>query len=310
MRSLIGLAMRLYRVSPLYPGFGKLFARVLSWVPRSKTPVQTDVNGVRFELDLREVIDSSLYYSGSFEPLAEQVIDGAVRPGMTAIDIGANIGYHTFSLARLVGSTGTVVAVEPTMYAFDKLARNARLNDFFNLRLMRAGLSNTDHGEIEARFRSSYRLDGRDEVRTELVRVLTLDTLVRESGLARVDFIKMDVDGFEGKVLTGARWVLERFRPTIFFEFFPRGMREVGDDPQELLQMLWDLGYSLRSEAGVETPDADSVMRAIYSGEGSTNLLATPPSAERLAEEPLRRLPQVGSPLEIHDHPPGRREAA
>jgi FkbM family methyltransferase len=274
---LIGVSMRLYRASFLYPWGGKALAKVLSLVTRARTSALVQVNGIHFDLDLREVIDSSLYYSGSFEPKAEKTIASVVRPGSVAIDIGANIGYHTFTLAKLVGPSGVVVAIEPTTYAFNKLQRNLSLNSFPNVRLVKVGLSDRDLGEIQTQFQSSYRLDGHDEIHTETIRVIPLDVLVAEQGLSRVDFIKMDVDGHEAKVFAGARELLIRFRPTIFFEFGPQGVRNNGDDPEALLHLLWALGYHLSTEGGRPTPDLASVLASIPPGPGHINLLATPP---------------------------------
>jgi FkbM family methyltransferase len=270
--------MRLYRASPFYPWCGKALAHILSAVTRPSGSTLAEVNGVKFDLDLREMIDASLYYSGGFEPDAEKVIAAVVSPGMVALDIGANIGCHTFRMAKLVGPQGVVVAIEPTAYAFEKLRRNLSLNDLPNIRLVRAGLSDRDEGEVDATFRSSFRLDGKDEVRAERIRLLTLDALVRENGLNRLDFIKLDVDGYEAKVLAGARESLERFRPHVLFEFGPDWLRDNGGDPEAVLNVFWTLGYRLRTEAGRETPDTKSVFQAVQPGEGLINLLAMPPN--------------------------------
>lgn len=276
-RKLVGFLMRLYRKSPFYPWCGKALARLLATFPHSDSPVTVVVNGVRLELDLREVIDSSLYYSGSFEPLAEKIIAEITRSGMVAIDVGANIGYHTFALAQHVGPSGLVIAVEPTSYAFEKLERNLALNDFQNVRLFRVGLSDKDYGETEVRFQSSYRLDGKHETRSERVQIITLDSLIREQGLTRVDFIKIDVDGLEGKIFAGAQELLKRFRPWIFFEFSPSGIRSNGSDPKDLLRMLWDLEYTIQTDTGQAlSADASSVYRSILPGTGLINLLAIP----------------------------------
>src|SRR5947208_449992 len=100
--------MRIYRRSPLYPRWGPILARCLARLRPldGRGLVVKDIGGVRFELDLSEVIDASLYYSQTFEEGAEAVIAELVKPGMMAVDVGANIGYHTFRMARLVGSNG------------------------------------------------------------------------------------------------------------------------------------------------------------------------------------------------------------
>src|SRR5215471_17503279 len=90
-RGLIGASMRIYRASPLYPRLGYLLAKLLAIVTGNKPRIVTrEIDGVKFELDLREIIGASLYYSGSFEPEAEATIAAVLKPGMTAVDIGAN----------------------------------------------------------------------------------------------------------------------------------------------------------------------------------------------------------------------------
>jgi hypothetical protein len=92
--------------------------------------------------------------------------------------------------------------------------------------------------------------------------------------LARADVIKMQVDGYEAKVFEGARRTLERFRPPIFFEFGPQEIRGNGGDPEAVLRLLWGMGYRLSTEDGRDTPDAESVFRAIRGI--NINLLAMP----------------------------------
>lgn len=280
-RLCIGLAMRVYRASPLYPRLGRMLAKTLSWVAPKKAVVAS-VNGFQFELDLREVIDSSLYYSGTFEPHAEYIMATVVPAGGVAIDVGANIGYHTFALGRTVGPTGQVLAIEPTTAAYDRLCSNLALNPSLkNVRTIRVGLSDTDIGEVEAEFQSSFRLDGRLELRKELVRLVTLDTLVEELGLTKVDFIKIDVDGYEAKVFAGARRTISCFRPIIFFEFGPRLIRENGDEPDRILDFLAESGYQLETETRKPTHDHEAVHRSVLPGVGIINLLAIPESSSR-----------------------------
>jgi hypothetical protein len=150
LRGAVGLAMRLYRESPFYPRLGRSLGRLLAMLPRSPDPVLVEIDGVTFELDLREVIDSSLYYSGTFEAGAERVITSLLQPGMLAIDIGANIGYHTFRMAKAVGDTGCVWAIEPTAWGMRKLHRNCALNAFVNIQLLKVGLSDVDRSLAHA----------------------------------------------------------------------------------------------------------------------------------------------------------------
>lgn len=277
-RTLIGSAMRLYRASPLHPRLGRGLARVMSLAVslRGAAPVTRQIGGITFELDLREVIDSSLYFSGTFEVDAERAIETALRPGMIAVDVGANIGYHTFRMARAVGPTGCVLAIEPTAWAFRKLQRNAGLNAFSNIRLLKLGLTDHDAGPTEVAFTSSYRLDGSSVQVRETIPLLRLDTVVSEQNLQRVDFIKIDVDGHEGKVFAGAAETLARWRPIVFFELSPSAMREQGDDHRTLIAGLEKLGYRFAAESGEPLPDFWASCARIAAGY-SANFLALPP---------------------------------
>lgn len=84
--------------------------------------------GVHWQLDLREGIDFSIYLIGGFEPATLALYRRLVSPGGYVLDVGANIGSHTLPLALLVGSTGKVLAFEPTRFAVEKLRANAALN--------------------------------------------------------------------------------------------------------------------------------------------------------------------------------------
>jgi FkbM family methyltransferase len=286
MNWLIGVLMRLYRRSPLYPAWGRRFAAILSRLPGTRRAVTHTVDGVTFELDLAEVIDSSLYYSGTFEANTERAITELLGLGMTAIDIGANIGYHTFRMARAVGPQGKVLAVEPMSRARVKLERNAALNpQFENIEISDAAVSDsTGHAHIG--FQSSYRLDGRDEIVAEDVRVLTVDALVEEAGLPRVDFIKIDVDGFEGKVIRGAEQTLRAWHPTLVFEISPGAMAAVGDDPDELVDLLESIGYGISYEDGQPIEDRASLLGRV--GDHSINLVARTGEAGDVRESGLQ----------------------
>lgn len=253
-----------------------MLGKLLALVTRDAgKPVIREIDGVRFELDLREMIDASLFYSGTYEIEAERTITAALKPGMTAIDIGANIGYHTFRMARAVGKSGRVVAIEPTGWAFSKLQRNIALNTIPNIYPLKIALGDRDQGPVELRVRSSFRLDASDLRTDEVVPMYTLDAALRENGVDRVDFLKMDVDGFEAKVIRGAQETLARDRPIMFFEVTPSAMRANGDDVSDLVGTLTGLGYRLQTEARKPIADIGAYIAKTSPG-FSVNLFAMP----------------------------------
>src|SRR5688572_15655783 len=114
-RPLFRLARVVYRAVPFRAvrqfGFS-LFARAVR-----KRVVRADVEGSLYELHLDEIIDLALYLQ-QFEPDVRATIRRITVPGMTVLDIGANVGAHTLLFATLTGAAGRVVAFEPTEFAF------------------------------------------------------------------------------------------------------------------------------------------------------------------------------------------------
>lgn len=258
--------MKLYRRTPLHSEkIGKFLAHILHWATRSGGTEKKikEINGIVFELDLDQVIDASLYYSDTFEENIESLIASSLKPGMVVMDIGANIGYHTFRMAKQVAPTGKVYAIEPTQRAFNRLLHNADLNpEIKNIRYLKYALSNSDLGTMPVTFESSYRLDDSRDADTELIEFLTLDSLSEREQIPHVDFIKIDVDGFESKIICGAQRLLSRIpAPTLLLEINPSEMARNGDNPEELSDVFINLGYKFQTEYGESIPDLKEFCR-------------------------------------------------
>jgi FkbM family methyltransferase len=210
--------------------------------------------GVNWRLDLREGIDFAICVLGAFEPGTVAAYRRMIKPGATVLDIGANIGAHTLPLARTVGPSGRVVAVEPTRYAFERLTDQLSLNPDLAPRVTtrQAMLMASQSTELVDAIPSSWPLstpEGAHEHHlgvsksTAGAAVTTADALVAELKLASVDFIKLDVDGYELEVLRGARGILNDHGPTILFEHSPYTLAEKGYEPNDMIALLRDAGY-------------------------------------------------------------------
>jgi FkbM family methyltransferase len=224
---------------------------------RSKNDlVEAKRGNLRWQLDLNEGIDFSIYALGVFERSVVTTYRRFVRPGDIVLDIGANIGAHTLHLARLVGSEGRVLAFEPTLYAFNKLRRNLALNVDIASRVTAEQIMLTDRPDetIEAEVYSSWPLDGgrglhakhlgRPEALTGS-RAERLDDYLTNTGIKRLDFVKLDVDGFECHVLGGSLTALKKFRPVVLMELSPYLLTERGRSAAQLVSILKQAGYNL-----------------------------------------------------------------
>jgi FkbM family methyltransferase len=242
--------------------------------------VQHSVDGIRYELHLSELIDNSIYHLGCFEPDTTAAIKRFCTPGMVVLDVGANIGCHTLLLARTTGAAGRVFAFEPMPWANQKLVRNVSLNSFSNITVERLGLSDKE-GTASVHFRSSWRLTGagsdEDPAATASTEVqfTTLDAYVDSHELASVDFIKLDVDGYEGRVLRGARKVLGRFHPIIVLELGEYTLQGAGDSVRGVAGELMTHGYSFYQERTLEHFSTAEQILAVIPDQGTINVLAS-----------------------------------
>lgn len=209
-------------------GFAKFIYRALRLAGFSQHRVISR-NGVRFEADLAEGIDLSLFLFGSFQ---KWVIDDSLLPrknDFCAIDIGANIGAICLPLAAR-NSSARIVAVEPTDHAYQRLLRNIELNPTLKPRIktVQAFMGDGSAATPGMIAYPSWRLDNAAGARHEVhlgqahevtCPTLSIDGLVQQEGLNHLDFIKIDTDGHELEILKGGMQTIQRWRPIIVFEF-------------------------------------------------------------------------------------------
>jgi FkbM family methyltransferase len=234
-------------------------------------------------LDARDSLNLSL--NRVYEPFETEILQRLVQPGDTVLDVGANIGYYTLIFARRVGAAGRVIAFEPDPDNFALLRRNIQCNGYQNVTLVNAALSN-QNGTVKLYLCDENRGDHRlypsaDRRRAIEVQALTADEFCQPFA-ERLTFVKMDVQGAEGRVLQGMTEVLRRTAQCqLIFEFWPLGLQSAGDDPCEVLALLGRLGFEFhlldeqRKELRKVAPER--LLEEFSVGNGhQTNLLATP----------------------------------
>jgi FkbM family methyltransferase len=162
--------------------------------------------------------------AGVYERHITDVFRSRVRPGMTVIDVGANVGYYTMLAAAELGGSGRVIAFEPAPQNVGLLHYNAQLNGFENVvEVHPVGLADRNRlMALDMHGSNGMLLDFRDDLNLlggrTLVRCAMLDQLLN---LERLDILKIDVEGTEGLVMKGADAHLRRHRPLVFCEFAP-----------------------------------------------------------------------------------------
>jgi FkbM family methyltransferase len=231
-------------------------------------------NGVKYEVDLSEGIDLSLFLFGNFQNHIVHPKYFTVATDAIIFDVGANIGSMAFGFAQLV-SQGYVYAFEPTTYAFSKFQRNLSLNPELAKRIMpvQAFLSNCstmDHKivaysswKVDRRSREAHSLHGGTISQAVSVPATTIDDFCREKTIQRVDLIKVDTDGHEFEVLQGARETLSRYLPFIIFEIALYLLEERGVTFEEYFLYLSSFGYKLINSKNGQSVTVENYMEQI-----------------------------------------------
>lgn len=163
------------------------------------------------------IVGRSLDVYGEYMEDEVGVFRAAVQPGQVAVDVGAHVGSHTIALARMVGMTGSVIAIEPQRILFQMLCGNAALNRLPNIHAYLAA-AGAENGEALVP-RIDYGHDGDfgslilgKWTSGEPVPLLTLDSL----DLPACHLIKIDALATEGAVLAGAGETIRNHRPTLY----------------------------------------------------------------------------------------------
>jgi FkbM family methyltransferase len=206
-------------------------------------------------------------YSAFEMSLFEQICD----VGHIVIEVGANLGAHTVGLARLVGSTGRVVAFEPQRLIFQTLCANIALNSLENVDCYWSAVAR-ENGTITVpeltphianNFGGLSLGSANNGFRVPCV---TLDEFV---GLSRLDLVKIDVEGMEADVIRGAENLLRKFRPALYVE------NDRIEKSHDLIQLIISLGYrlywhlpALYNRDNFRHDDED-----IFAGKASCNML-------------------------------------
>lgn len=175
------------------------------------------------------------------------------------VDVGAHAGQHTKLFARMVPQ-GHVYSFEPGVYARSILNIVFRVRRFANVTLLPLGLSDaisteTLHVPLKRHGTMGFglshlgpQMDGRKTV-SEDIQLTTLDQFVKENNLSRLDFIKVDIEGWEAHFLRGAIESIKRLRPAIIMEVVAPVLARAGATPAEIFSALDALDYAIFATA-------------------------------------------------------------
>lgn len=257
------LTHRTYRIKGIGLGrLSELVRRMAAKYARQTPFLIEDFRGdAKFMCYLKEHMGGHIFFRGSYSEDQLLLMEKLVDSDSVFIDAGANQGEFSVAAARII-KHGQVIALEPVAEYRDRLLENSRINNFGNIRVITAALGdregslpifdrpdNFEDGTRNEGLPSLFSSESRRHAR-ELVAVRRLDDVLKEFGIARVDLIKLDIEGAEWMALRGAVDTIAVHRPKLILEIGRETCRAAGYEPEAFVG--WLMGQKYRIEKIVE----------------------------------------------------------
>jgi FkbM family methyltransferase len=208
-------------------------------------------DGLAIWVNLCEMVGGDLYYGIGFEPIEVKIVRELVRPGDVFFDVGANIGFYSVIASRLVGCAGAVHAFEPIRSIYDQLLRNLSLNCADNVRANHIAVAERcDELDLFVNRESALTSLGRTArgqvVSVERVSSISLDEYADQHEVASLNFLKIDVEGFEGHVLRGGNRLIERSNElTVLCELAEKNFKPLNLSVDDVIAWVREHGYEV-----------------------------------------------------------------
>lgn len=227
----------IYRYPHLKRVLGKLARFCVNFIPeeRALPIIYGNLRGKKW------IVNSASYgcWTGTYEPEKQTVFQSLVTEGNVVFDIGAHVGFYTLLASALVGPTGKVFAFEPLPRNIIYIKKHLYLNKVTNAAVVEIAVSDKD-GTSSFRERADSSMGHFSEDGELQVKTVRLDKLIETEKMPVPDYIKIDVEGAEIKVLAGAKNTLKKFSPTLFLA------THGSDIYYECVEVLEELGYNLK----------------------------------------------------------------
>jgi FkbM family methyltransferase len=278
---------------------------------KAAVPILRDVYDIRFVLYPWDQPNLLNLVRRTYDLAEFQAILGLVHAGDTAIDIGANIGIYSVVLNRLCGPTGRVWAFEPVPDTYWRLRETLALNRCENVTPVQAAISEKSGSVVMNLFEpqfAEWNTLGMPSMRADDGTVIspgqsvdvpcqTLDEFCETEGVRRINFLKVDVEGFEVSVFRGAKRLLKEHRVDyICFEVSKEPLKGAGIESRSVFEALEINGYAAyrfdRASGEFRGPITDCE-------ESWTNFFASPMDLSKLGFASATQRAGAGEPADI-----------
>jgi FkbM family methyltransferase len=231
---------------------GRGAGRLAPWLPPGQVyQVPNYCGGFKFNIDTTYPMESTVWLGGTYDRPTTQFLQTVLRPDDVCLDIGANCGALTLVAASVI-QTGHIYAFEPAPAIRARLEGNIASNPGLADRVTVVNLGlGQERGQLcyqeDPNFRGNGSLFHPGEIQSGEIQVeiITLDEWITTQAIARVNVIKIDVEGMEYAVFQGAQALLTRDHPLIYFETMPNNLIGKSHAIADVYQYLSQLGYRL-----------------------------------------------------------------
>ncbi len=228
------------------------------YVRKRRLPVVADVLGFRMRLDPSQYLDRILLFSPEeYDPGELAFLRRNLKAGDVFLDLGAHLGWYSLNLAKALGPSGRVLAVEADPDTYDWLAAHVRANGLHNTSAVQIGVSDATERLLLHRGRSRatnsfLTTESADTGEVVYVECRPLLGILREQGITRVDGAKLDIEGYEYRVL-------RRFFQEAPIELWPGvfmvegGQGWLDGESGDVVSLLEERGYRQVASWGYDT---------------------------------------------------------
>ena len=174
-------------------------------------------------------------------------LESIVKEGMNVIDIGANVGITTVTVARKIGRRGKLYSFEPTPEYFNILKENISSNGLENVKVYELAVTDQVGRAPFYQKELSSGIVFEEGAKKFEVSTTSIDRFLSEEKIERIDLINMDCEGSELLVLKGAKETLRKNKVKIFCEIHHDFLKQLGQSVEELVQYLQGLEFQVQS---------------------------------------------------------------
>jgi FkbM family methyltransferase len=214
--------------------------------------------GYTIYLDQFEEIQSNISL-GIFEPTETKWVYEILKPGMTFVDVGANIGYFSLIASSIVGNVGKVYSFEPSLYAYEKLCQSIKQNKINNIYHFNCGLSdNPEDRKLSLRdsklhspsFCYANGINSRHikTINLGILKLITLDCFAEDNHIEFIDLVKIDVEGYEPNVIRGMIRLLQHNKVNrIMIEYNDYWLAQNDSTSEKMDTLICSFGFVLEN---------------------------------------------------------------